>query len=103
MKIKKIAIFFIFSLAVLTFLFVQLNKQIELTEINELSEKRIVHYTVKEYEGKVAIFRDNETEPFNIYNSYVSVLPDSDQKKLKKGITVSSTEELQEIIEDYTS
>ena len=36
-------------------------------------------------------------------DAYISVLPESDQERLKNGITVSDKTELQKIIEDYTS
>lgn len=60
-------------------------------------------YTIKEYDGKVAVFKNQDSAPHIIYDAYISVLPDSDQERLKKGITVDNTADLQKIIEDYTS
>ena len=102
LRLKKMVIFFIFSLFVLTTLFFRLNQDIEKREIEELTDNRPSYYTIKEHDGKVAIFRNGDTQPFNVYDSYVSVLPESDQEKLKDGITVSNTEDLQRVIEDYT-
>ena len=102
-SLKKLIAFSIISLFTLTTLFIQLNNDIEKREIEELTDNTPTYYTVKEYDGKVTIFRNEDTQPLNIYDSYVSVLPQSDQEKLKSGITVSNTDDLQKVIEDYTS
>ncbi len=102
-RFKKLVIFSVFSLFILATLFIQLNNDIEKREIEELTDNTPTYYTIKEHDGKVAIFRNDDTQPFNVYDSYVSVLPQSDQEKLKSGITVSNTEDLQQVIEDYTS
>lgn len=67
------------------------------------STHQSISYTVSEYEGKVAVFKNSDKVPFEVYESYVSLLPESDRERLKKGIRTESTEELQKIIEDYTS
>ena len=61
------------------------------------------YYTVMEYEGKIAVFKNEENIPFEIFDSFAAVLPDTDRELLKNGIIANSTEELQKIIEDYTS
>ena len=61
------------------------------------------YYTVTEYEGKIAVFKNEDNIPFEIYDSFTAVLPETDRELLKKGIIANSTEELQRIIEDYTS
>ena len=61
------------------------------------------YYTVKDYEGKIAIFRNEDTQPFIVYDSYISSLPQADQEKLKNGIIITNTDDLQRAIEDYTS
>ena len=61
------------------------------------------YYTVKVYQGKVAIFNNKSNLPLNIFDTYVSTLPQHDRMLLEEGITIENTEELQRIIEDYTS
>lgn len=61
------------------------------------------YYTVKEYQGKVAIFNSKSNLPLNIFDTYVSTLPQHDRMLLEEGITIENIEELQRIIEDYTS
>lgn len=59
-------------------------------------------YTVKEYEGQVAVFSDDNDMPIKVFETSVSSLPECDRKLLSTGITVDSPEELQRIIEDFT-
>ncbi|MCH5191092.1 MAG: hypothetical protein J1F23_02905 [Oscillospiraceae bacterium] len=61
------------------------------------------YYIVSEYEGKIAVFKNEEKFPLEIYDSFTAILPDTDRELLKNGIIANSTEELQKIIEDYTS
>ncbi len=60
------------------------------------------YYTVKEHNGKIAVFNQNGVNPIHIFeNPYVRDLPEYDRKLLKNGITVYSNEELLKILEDY--
>lgn len=63
----------------------------------------VEYYKVAEYQGKIAVFKNEENIPIEVYESYISVLPQHDRELLKDGIKVTSTEELQKVIEDYTS
>ncbi|MCH4238902.1 MAG: hypothetical protein LKF71_01315 [Oscillospiraceae bacterium] len=58
-------------------------------------------YLVKTHAGKIGIFHVGETVPFRVLEVPVSNLPEADQKLLKIGISVQSSEELQRIVEDY--
>ncbi len=100
---KKIAIFLVFSFIILSILFIRIDNDLQQEENKRTSDNKSVYYTVKEYDGHVAIFISDETQPQNIFDSYVSTLPEKDRERLKKGITVSNKEDLQRIIEDYTS
>ncbi len=104
MKLKalKISIFSLICLACLTTLFVNLNNDIKTYE-NERNGNIQDVYTVKEYDGKVAVFKNNDTTPSTVYESYISLLPEQDREKLKSGISVNNKDDLQKIIEDYTS
>lgn len=61
------------------------------------------YYTIAEYQGKIAVFKNGENVPMDIYNVYVSTLPQHDKTLLEQGIKIETPEELQKIIEDYTS
>lgn len=58
-------------------------------------------YIVKKYNGQVAIFKEGESDPFEILDINISSLPESDQKALETGISIKDSEKLRKLIEDY--
>ena len=60
-------------------------------------------YILKEYDGKLAVFRENQSKPYQVFNVYVKTLPAFDQGQLKQGIHVDGDDELSSLIEDYIS
>lgn len=101
-KTLKISLFSLICVLCLATLFVNLNNDIEIYE-DEKNVKQQEFYTIKEYEGKIAVFKDSDKKPFTVYEAYTSLLPEQDRQKLKDGIKVDNTTDLQKIIEDYTS
>ena len=71
--------------------------------VNESDNIQQDIFIVKEYEGKIAVFKNDDSKPTTVYESYISLLPESDRIRLQNGITVDNTNDLQKIIEDYTS
>lgn len=64
------------------------------------SENNISSYTLKEYNGAVALFKGDEV--INVYDGVIlSTLPRSDRQMFTNGITIKSPDEAQNIIEDY--
>ncbi len=59
-------------------------------------------YTLREYEGQIAVFSEDSELPVKVYDTCVSDLPQCDRELLELGITVETPEELQKIIEDFT-
>lgn len=101
-KTLKISIFSLVCVLCLATLFVNINNDIESYEDdNSLNKQEI--YTIREYEGKIAVFKNSDTKPFTVYESYISLLPEQDRQRLQVGIEVDNTTDLQRIIEDYTS
>lgn len=58
--------------------------------------------TVKAHEGKLAVFRYGETEPYMTMNVRVSMLPDNDREQFLHGIELYSEKELKQLIEDFS-
>ena len=58
---------------------------------------------MREYNGKIGIYRSGAAEPEQVLNVYVSMLPDEDREMLAKGIYLKNRTELQERIEDYSN
>ena len=60
-------------------------------------------YIISVYDGKIAVFTQSDKLPIEVYDVYVSTLPEKDQKALQKGIKVEGKIKLKYLIEDYTS
>lgn len=59
------------------------------------------YYKIKEYNEKIGIFKNEESEPFAILDIYTFMLPEKDRELLKLGFVIDS-DKLYSIIEDYT-
>jgi len=55
------------------------------------------------HEGKIALWKDNDPQPIKVFPYRAELLPEADQKALKKGIKAESIHQLQSLIEDYLS
>lgn len=60
-------------------------------------------YTLKDYKGKLALFREDAEIPYKIFDVFTSNLPKKDREALKDGIKAVGEKELQKLISDYTS
>lgn len=69
---------------------------------NEVSSAAI-QYILREYDGKLAVYKAGESTPSRILDMETRLLPSYDQGLLRAGIEVSSPEELNQLLEDYTS
>ena len=70
---------------------------------DESASESAVVYTIKDYEGQLAIFVNDSTVPDMTFDVYTRHLPEYDQKKLTQGIKVEGYDKLMELIEDYIS
>lgn len=60
-------------------------------------------YVIGVYQEKIAVFAQGDKIPIEVYDVYVSTLPEKDRQDLYKGVKVLSKAELKLKIEDYTS
>ncbi len=74
----------------------------ESSEINVMASRADV-YMLKEYNGVIGVFFNEENTPYQEIDVAVSSLPAADQELLQEGIRVYSKEELNNRIEDYES
>lgn len=58
-------------------------------------------YTLKEYSGKVALYKNDSATPEKIYNIYVESLPQTDRSALQSGISLGSKQEVENLLQDY--
>lgn len=91
----------IFTVACAAILIIGSDLQTE-TKITD-REKHTVGYqfTVKEYNGKIAVFDYGTATPVEILDCPLSALPADEADKLKAGINISTETELQQLIEAY--
>jgi len=69
-------------------------------KIYETQESRV--YTLKEYNGFLALFIDGNSTPEAVYSVPVASLPEADRKMLTDGISVTDISLLQSLLEDFT-
>ena len=53
------------------------------------------------HEGRVALWRDGEPRPEQIYDIRADTLPPADRLRLRQGIRVQTREEVWQLLENY--
>lgn len=79
-----------------------LNRNANIAQAEVVSEE-IHQYVLKDYNGNLAIFKNNDETPIQEFNILTSTYSEYDRSLLKYGIVVKTKEQLQQLIEDYTS
>lgn len=54
-------------------------------------------------EGKIALWKDGEAEPWRVFPYPVAVLPAETQQELKNGIRIDSMDDLDRVLENLLS
>ncbi|MGN0649855.1 MAG: hypothetical protein ACI4KM_05415 [Oscillospiraceae bacterium] len=57
-------------------------------------------YVIGEYEGKIALFEDGNTEPLAVYSSEISDLTAADALLIRDGIRLRTLTEVSRLLED---
>lgn len=60
-------------------------------------------YTLKEYQGNLAVYLEGVDQPFRITDVDVRTLPQMDREALSDGIEANGIDELNRLLEDYCS
>lgn len=79
------------------------NQKIEAKSANSLQELERIECIVREYDGKLGVFRGDSPTPYRIIDYNVSLLSDYDRELLSEGIVINSEEELRVFIEDMVT
>ena len=95
-----ISLILFFSVTVLIYSITQTNN-VNITAKPQSETK--IQYTLKDYNGQIALFVGDEINPKEIYNTFTTSLPLEDANDIRNGITVYSEEELNELLENYLS
>ncbi len=106
---EKIAVLTLGSLALLSLVTMAISVMNgdEKKETEVINAETIVseekYYILKEYNGKIASFYYDDEDPIDVFDVSVNSFGEYDKQALYKGIVAYSEEELNRLIEDYTS
>lgn len=98
--ILAVAVAVTLAVGVLAFLYFRFGRE---PAPSSDSGRGIAAYTLGEWEGQLAVFAGEDAFPQKLYDVAVAALPQGEQERLKNGIAVADDEELQRLLEDYTS
>lgn len=62
-----------------------------------------VQQQLREWEGKIALFEGDATQPTEVYDVVIASLPGEEQQRLRDGIIIENEEMLAGLLENYTS
>ena len=60
-------------------------------------------YTIKAWEGQVAVFEGDQPFPMQVFDSFVETLPEELRRQVLEGVPVEDATQLSLLLEDYTS
>ena len=79
------------------------HQKVEAKISNQPQQLESLEFIVREYNGKLGVFRGESPKPFRNIDFEVSLLSEYDRKQLSEGIVVESLDELDTFIEDMAS
>lgn len=59
-------------------------------------------YTIREWEGQVAVFERDQPFPRQVFDVYVETLPPEIQQQVRQGVPAEDEARLSVLLEDYT-
>ncbi|MBQ8824906.1 MAG: hypothetical protein IJZ64_06725 [Ruminococcus sp.] len=78
------------------------HKKAIIKEQDEVTSMPQYGYTLKEYEGYLALFRGESETPYQRLDMPVNMLSEYDRKLMEEGISVETEAELRVLLEDFT-
>ncbi len=78
-----------------------LAKNVEAVDASVSMDEK-TKYVLRDCSGRIGIFREEETFPYEILSVYTFTLPEADRVALRVGITVYGEDALRTLIEDFT-
>lgn len=105
---KKITLLCLSSLAVSAFIAIStltfsMRGQNVLAEPVETTATEKIGFVLKDYDGELALFRENSDTPYKTLRVPVNFLTEYDRELVKDGIRADTEQELRKVIEDLTS
>ena len=87
--------------AVLTVSFLLVYWSARQRETAEIVPSESAYRIIGVWQGRVAVFLPDASQPERVYDTPITVLPTEEQERLTNGIGVESAALLQERLEDY--
>lgn len=75
----------------------------ELVDSQKVKQEQTATYCLKDYQGRLAVFRERENDPIITTDTMVNTLPLDDQEELKTGLEIKGDASLRKALEDYCS
>lgn len=66
-----------------------------------MSQREPIGFIMREFEGNLALFRENSSKPYKILDMPLYLLSDADRTALKDGIFLETEAQLDRILEDW--
>ncbi len=90
------------TLTIMTALALVSQKTADITLPIEQTQQQVV-YTLRDYKGKIAVYKGTSAEPIEVFEIFSNSLPEEEYIKVMAGVRANSESELQMLIEAYTS
>ena len=58
---------------------------------------------VREYNGRIGLFKDGSSAPYRVIDYDVALMPDFDREQLREGVVMETEEELRRFMEDIAT
>lgn len=60
-------------------------------------------FLVGTYNGRIAVWKDDDPEPFRVYPCPVYLLPQKERKALRQGIRIEDMDDVRRFLENFMS
>lgn len=101
--LKCITVTFVALILLIITTFISVNSKSVSRAKAELTQTKAAKYTLSEYDGKIALYKQGSAMPVEIYDIYIDSLPQEEREKVKSGISADTDAQIIKLIEAYTS
>ncbi len=63
----------------------------------------VLGFLLGSYKGRLAVWKDNDPEPYRVYPCPVYLLPKEERDALQRGIRIDSMDDLSDFLENFLS
>ena len=63
----------------------------------------LLGFLVGSYNGRIAVWKDDDPEPFRVYPCPIYLLPKKEQEALRRGIRIDDMQDVHNFLENFMS